>query len=168
MEALPNTFLVRKAVSAIKLVVMGSIFFTLPAYGMGLGIGMPASKLTWVTILDNWFDLIGTQTPPPDVKPVLYTAFGLSILADLAFLFIRRPGSTVLQVARTFDYAAGIIAAVCGELLLEHVESNTSSNVLAPQTAAFGSLISVMMILVFVPLGYELVVLFDKKTPDGD
>ena len=55
-----------------------------------------------------------------------------------------------------------------GELVLEHVESNTSDEVGAPQTAAFGSLVPVMMILFAVPIFYEAIKILDRKTPDGD
>lgn len=169
MPTQPNTFLVRKAVSIIKLIAMLSVFFVLPVYGMGLGIDMPASKIKWLKITSDWYDLKGTQTPPPPfVQPGLYTALGLSIAADLAFIFVRDPAAPLLQVSRTFDFVAGIGTAICGELILEHVESNTSSAVLAPQTARFGSLISVMMLILFVPIGYESIVIFDKKTPNGD
>lgn len=165
----PNTFLVRKAVSVLKLISLLAVFFVLPVYGMGLGIDMPASKIKWVTITNDWYDFKGTQTPPPPfVQPGLYTALGLSIVADLLFIFVRDQAAPLLQVSRTFDFVAGIGTAICGELILEHVESNTSSALLAPQTAKFGPLISVMMLIIFVPIGYESIVIFDQKTPNGD
>ena len=170
MAPWPNTFSTRSAISVIKLVTLAVVFFTLPVYGIGLGIGMPASKIDFVGVTDDWFDLKGTQTAPPDVKPVLWAAAIVSVVADLGFICAPGPVAhrTAQQVCRTLDVAGGIIVAVAGELVLEHVESNTSDEVGAPQTAAFGSLVPVMMILFAVPIFYEAIKILDRKTPDGD
>ncbi len=170
MALWPNTQSTRSALSGIKLVTLALVFFMLPVYGIGLGIGMPASKITFVGITDNWFSLIGTQTAPPDVKPVLCAAAVLSVLSDFGFICLPSSVShkTAQQVFRTLDVIGGLITAVAGELVLEHVESNTSNEVGAAQTAAFGSLVPVMMILFAVPICYEAIKILDKKTPNGD
>lgn len=171
MVSWPNTWSTRSALSFVKLVALGIVFFMLPVYGIGLGIGMPASKIDFVGITDDWFDLKGTQTAPPiESKPMLWAAAALSVIADLGFIFASDSVKhrTAQQVCRTLDVVGGILVAVAGELMLEHVESNTSDEVGASQTAAFGSLVPVMMILFAVPISYEAIKVLDKKTPDGD
>tara|TARA_Y100000593_G_scaffold74510_1_gene137194 strand:- start:268 stop:777 length:510 start_codon:yes stop_codon:yes gene_type:complete len=169
MGALSNMIYVRKALSTIKLLVTPPLFFLLPVYGLGLGLGQPTSALKFVTITDDWYDLVGTQTVPPPVQGPLYAVLGLSILTDIMFVALDpRKNTAWLQTARVLSTVACVVAAVCGELILEHVASNTVNDATAPQTAAFGSCISVLMILLIVPSAYELLVVVDAKTADGD
>lgn len=163
-----NTATVRKTLSGLRLIALPILFFMLPVYAMGLGIDMPASDLKALKITDDWFDVKGTQTVPPFVKPGLFAAFGLAVAADLVFIAVQSASSSFLQVARSGDFVAGVITVVSGEMLLAHVESNTSSDVLAPQTARFGTMIPATMILLLFPTMYETIVLFDKKTPSGE
>ncbi len=159
----------RRALSGVKLFITPLVFFLLPVYGIGLGLGMPASKLKFVKITDDWFDLRGTQTAPPIVQPPLYVVLGLSSISDILFLFLNpKTKQAWLQTARVLSGIAAVVAAVCGELVLEHVASNTVNDLAGPQTAAFGSCISVLMVLLLVPAAYELLVVIDDKTPDGD
>lgn len=156
---------------------MPVFFFLLPVYGVSYGEAVQ-SKVTMLWILSDWYDLKGTQTePPPAVKPVLYLVLGLSTVSDIVFIILNRKeyatagskSSSWLQVARVFGLAAAIGAAVCGELMLEHVASNTlPPSESESKTAVFGSMISVLMILLIVPPGYELLAVLDRKTPNGD
>ena len=157
----------------LKLIAMPIFFFLLPVYGLLYGEGDTTSNVTMVTILDDWYDLKGTQTEPPGfVKPLLYVILAASSLSDIIFVILNRKDharSAWLQVARVFNLAAAIAAAICGEFILAHVASNTlppSSAV--KKTAAFGSMISVLMILLIVPPGYELLAVLDVRTPNGD
>lgn len=147
---------------------MLTTFLTLPVYGIGLGAGMPAASLDYVTILDDWFNLKGTQTAPPLVQSALWTALGLGILADLSVLAFSFPGSTWRIIGRIADGVGGIIAAVSGELLLAHVASNQSDNPEAGQTAAMGSMVSVLMLLLILPNTIETVVVVNELVPEGD
>jgi hypothetical protein len=158
---------------------MPVFFFLLPVYGVSYGEAVE-SKATMLWILSDWYDLKGTQTePPPALKPVLYLVLGLSTISDIVFIILNRDPessnnlksktSAWLQVARVFGLAAAIGAAVCGELTLEHVASNTlPPSESESKTAVFGSMISVLMILLIVPPGYELLAVLDRKTPRGD
>ena len=173
-SAIANTVYVRRALSGLKLVATPLFFFFLPVYGISHGIdtGTENNPVKMLKILDDWFNLVGTQTAPPDVKPVLYVALGLGVISDFSFLALNRKEFRVwLQVARVFNLLAGIIAAVCGELILEHVASNTlppERGAKITQTAKYGSMISVLMILMLVPVGYEFLVVIGIKTPKGD
>lgn len=158
----------RTAVSLIRFGALCATFFTLPVYGIGLGVGMPASKLTFVGILDDWYDLRGTQTAPPDVKPALWAAFALAVIADILAVAMTRPGSRLRAVGRVSDAAACITAAICGELILAHVETNQSDNVLAGQTSMVGSMISVMMLLLILPNSIESIAVLNEILPKGD
>lgn len=160
---------VRKALSVLKLVAAPLLFFFLPVYGLGLGLGAPTSSLKFVTITDDWYDLRGTQTVPPPVQGPLYAVLGLSLLSDILFIALDpRRNVAWLQTARVLSTVACIVAAVCGELILRHVASNNVNDASAPQTAAFGSCISVLMVILIVPAAYELLVVANAKTPDGD
>jgi len=169
-SALANTVNVRRALSGIKLAITPVFFFFLPVYGISHGIDLPVSKIEMMNILEDWYDLVGTQTSPPDVKPVLYLVLALSSVSDLSFLLLNRERFAAwLQVSRVLNLIAGVAASICGELILQHVASNT----LPPgagvvQSAKFGSMISVLMILLIVPALYEFLVVIGLKTPDGD
>ena len=143
---------------------MAATFFTLDVYGLGVS----GAAVDNVRITDDWFDLKGTQTAPPPVQPALWVAFLFGLAADLCAIIIARAGSPARHVARVADALAGITAAVCGELLLAHVASNQSDNPEAGQTAVFGPMVSVLMLLLILPNTVETVAVVAELVPEGD
>ena len=89
-SSLANTASVRRALSVLKLIAMPIFFFLLPVYGLSYGEGDTTSNVTMVTILDDWYDLKGTQTEPPGfVKPLLYMILAASSLSDIIFVILN-------------------------------------------------------------------------------
>ena len=157
----------RTAVSVARAAAVACVLFLTDVYCIGLGIGMPASELTCLTLTDNWFDVRGTQTTPPPVKPAFYAAFALAIAADLVAIFDVRPGSVPRILARAADAAAAITVAVVGELLLAHVETNKSDDVNAGQSATLGACVPTLMLLLLLPLTIESVAVIYLLVPTG-
>lgn len=162
------THSVRTAISFSRLVALSICFFMLPVYGLGLGKDLPSNEISFVTILDDWYNLRGTQTTPPEVKPWLFTAYGLAVAADVIAIVMSRSGSPFRAVGRVADAAAGITVAICAENILNHVVTNQSANPAALQTAELGSFSSTVMALILIPNAIEAIAVAGVLTPKGD